>query len=64
MSDQTISITKLVNNRNDGMSEEERAALKKKLAKALQALSASDDAAPLPRANRRGAARIRGTRWA
>ncbi len=50
MQEQTINITKLVNDNNDGMSAEERTALKKKLAEALQALSSTTDVAPLPRA--------------
>lgn len=50
MTEKTINITKLVNDNNDGMSTEERAALKQKLAEALQALSSSDETAPLPRA--------------
>lgn len=50
MTEKTINITKLVNDNNDGMSTEERAALKQKLAEALQALSSSDGSAPLPRA--------------
>lgn len=50
MQEKTIDITRLARDRNDGMSDEERAALKRKLAEALQALPASDAAAPLPRA--------------
>lgn len=50
MEEKTFNITKLVNGNNDGMSAEERAALKQKLAEALQALSSSDESAPLPRA--------------
>ncbi len=50
MTEKTINITKLVNDSNDGLSAEERAGLKKKLAEALQALSTTTDVAPLPRA--------------
>jgi hypothetical protein len=50
MQAQTINITKLVNNSNDGLSAEERAGLKKQLAEALQALEAANESEPLPRA--------------
>lgn len=50
MHNDTSPITPLLRNPEDGMSAEERAALKQKLAEALQALSSSDVSAPLPRA--------------
>jgi hypothetical protein len=50
MQEQTINITKLVNDSNDGLSAEERAALKKQLAEQLQSLDGAADAEPLPRA--------------
>ena len=48
MQAQTINITKLVNDSNDGLSAEERTGLKKQLAEARQVLEAA--AEPLPRA--------------
>lgn len=48
MQEQTINITELVNDAQDGLSAEERAGLKKQLAGALQALEGA--AEPLPRA--------------
>ena len=50
MQAQTINITKLVNNSNDGLSAEERAALKKQLAEQLQSLNGASEAEPLTRA--------------
>lgn len=48
MQEQTINITELVNDAQDGLSAEERAGLKKQLAGALHALEGA--AEPLPRA--------------
>ncbi|MBA3022391.1 MAG: hypothetical protein KKG03_04960 [Gammaproteobacteria bacterium] len=50
MQEQTINITKLVNNSSDGLSAEERAALKKQLAEQLQSLDGASEAEPLTRA--------------
>jgi hypothetical protein len=50
MQEQTINITKLVNDSNDGQSAEERAALRKQLAEQLQALDGAAEAEPLTRA--------------
>lgn len=50
MQEQTINITKLVNDSNDGLSAEERAALKKQLAEQLQSLDGVSEAEPLTRA--------------
>jgi hypothetical protein len=49
MSEQTINITKLPNNQNNGPDEAERAALKRELAELLHKLDASPDSG-LPRA--------------
>jgi len=50
MQEQTINITQLVNDTDDGLSAEERAGLKKQLVGALQALETSTEDGPLPRA--------------
>ncbi|MDD5471157.1 MAG: hypothetical protein PHP05_04500 [Sideroxydans sp.] len=50
MQEQTINITKLVNDSNDGLSAEERTALKKQLTEQLQALESTSESEPLSRA--------------
>lgn len=50
MQEQTINITKLVNDSNDVLSGKERAAQKKQLAEQLQLLEGASEAEPLTRA--------------
>jgi hypothetical protein len=50
MSENILNVGPLINNANDGLSEEERAGMKRHLAEKLQALNTLNSTEPLPRA--------------